>query len=1129
MSKYGFGTYGSMLYGETEAAYVGYTANLYCTQTDYKTTNLFWSNVSVPSGDPALTHWKLIKSAGGAPDHPNDGVYIIGDTYPILQTNYVDIENYYPKGTEVVYSFWVFNGSDWIYCGETTSVVVNDVDDSTLKLMRMLPSTWTTSADRFGSATSEPDTFMSNGTTQTDLYRFLNGFAYYYDYLRQRVSNISNISDYRFYPKELLPATLTNKGFTYEPTLGNNYNRSLYRSSEIINSFKGSRLGLNLYVSALTHIDSFLEQSNNLFLDYNQSSFEEGVSTWKATNATIAAKKFANSVADLGYSLVSPGDSTLTSPSVALADSTYKPRNIGYGLVTASNTSNITLTSYDPAKVTTTAIPIFKGNWYQIFGYAQKISSNTGASTITAAISWFDMSGTLISTTSSGTAVTLSTSWQYFESSNAIAQVKAPDNAIYAGVTLTITNTTASNKYILDFLSFGEYPGRFGDMTFGAAYTVYEDARTVKVRLNGARTNYIVNPSFEDAKGGSTISWESYGSTIIPDTAAYVVGTGSCKLTASPGSDSISALISNWVELEPDQHYTFSAYVKGPNTSAQAYAQVEFCSPQSSLDQEAILTDGSTSEKYFNSTNYCVSSTPVTLTNASFTRISVTFKTPYAIEGGSLPLAKASIVMPSATSSNVYYVDACLLEKGTKLLAFFSGSGGINTSNYLNSPTDTIAAFNPITEYYSSSSDCRWEQRVRANFMVNPSFEMSGSSSTTGWTSSTGTTLTSGTATSFGVSSVPYGTYIGKIVNTGSGTYIRSAFVYPAKLSSTIPYGGEMISASAYVYGPAGTYSISFTCNSDTYTKSFTIPGTTWTRISVSNALPVVSSHPVTISVTVAGPTSTTFYVDAVQAELGDIPTSFVDPADSSTVSLHNPSDTGNNIYATLQPATGSGRSYYWPRLVNKSSRLTTNLVNFLPIGSSYALKFGEPSTTYAEVLGSNLYSSSFATQLYGWTPTTTNTTLKRTLASLSKVSGSNNFYSSVGALNSSWVTLKNTTTGDTSFGIYQDSIRIESSQKYKFYAAAKITDSADVGNITMRVDWYDSTNTIISTNYVTKTSAITTINRWNYFECIDSNGDLPSPTNAYYAKVTLTYTPTSRTSTNSVSFDRIMFTQVTY
>lgn len=1133
MSKYGFGTYGSMLYGQTENSYVGYTANLSCVQTDYKTTDLFWSNVSTPSGDPTLTHWKIIKSAGGSPDTPNDGVYVAGGVYPMLQTNYTDIETYYPQGIEVVYSFWVFNGFDWIYCGETTSVVIaTPKEDPTLKIMRMLPGSWVVSPDRIGSSNSEPDSLMADGSTQTDLYKFLDGFSYYYEYLRQRVSNVSKMSDYRFYPKELLPAVLTNKGFTYEPTLGSNYHRSLYRSADLINSFKGSRIGLNLYVSALTHINSVLEQPNNLFLDYNQSSFEEGISTWKATNATVAAKQFTNSPVDLGYSIVSPGDSTLTSASVALVDSAYKPRNIGYGLVTATSTSNITLTSYDPARVTTTAIPIVSGKWYQIFGYAQKRNSNTGASTITAAIRWFDRYGATISTTNAGSAVTLSSSWQYFESSNDFAQLAAPSNAVYAGVILTITNTTSGNKYVLDFLSFNEYPGKFADITFGAGQSVYEDARTIKVRLNGVRTNYIANPSFEDAKGGSVVGWESYGASIVPDSTTYVVGTKSCKLTASPAADGLSALIFNWIQLDPNRSYTFSAYVKGPNTTAQAYAQVEFCSPQKGLDQSTILIDGSTSERYFNTNNYCVTSTPVTLTNGSFTRISITFTTPDIVEGNTFPLAKVSVVMPAATATNVYYVDACLLEDGTALLPFFSGSGGINTTNYLNSPTNTIAAFDPLTDDYASSSDCRWETRVRANFVPNPSFELAGASSTVNWSASTGTTLTSGTPASFGVSSAPYGTYIGKVVNT-TGTYISSAFLFPIRFSSAtvgLPYGGEEITASAYVYGPAGTYSMYIVNNSSTpYTKSFTIPANTWTRINVVGILDKGPAGANIITTRIIGPTSTTFYVDAVQAEFGNIPTSFVDPADASTTTIPNTSDNSLNIYASLQPATGCGRSYYWPRLVNKASRLGTTLVKFLPTGSSYALKFGELPTPNTELLGSQLISSAFSKTIYGWSPTTSNTTISRAVASLNKVNGSNNFYSSVGASNNSWVTLTNTTTSETSFGMYQDSIFVESGKKYKFYAAAKITNSADVGSVTMKVEWYDASNVLISTGSVTKISPITTTNRWNYFECIDSNGDLPSVVTAYYAKVTLTYTPTTRTASNSISFDRIMFTQVSY
>ena len=1451
MGKYGFGVYGVNRYGEVASNTVSYNSNIYATQIDYKTVTLFWDAIIVPSTDVTPTHWKIVKTPGGSPDHPNDGISVIGGTFPVSTFTVTDVESYYPAGTEMHYSFWVFNGVDWLYCGDTSAIVVTDTEDTTLQIARMLPGVWTNSVGTFGGALSEPDRYKPNSTTQTDLYNFLSAFGYYYDYLRQDVTNVKNLSDHRFYPSAMLVTNLENLGFSYEPTLGDNYHRTLYRASQIINTFKGSRAGVRTYVTALTHFENSITLGTNLLLDYNQASFEETVTGWRvsqsitpeissktitntqvvagvatittsaahgyvagnpvtvnATNSSavyngtwiiasapttttftyavstttvasasnsgtvifnqLSARKFADSAAELGSALSSPKDSSLTIASVALVDTLYPPRNSGYGLIASAGTTDITVTNYvagNPQYV----VPIGETRSYQFFGYARKASTNTSATAnIKAGVMWLDRSGNQIGTTTYGTAVTLSTSWQYFESSNVDTAISAPLGAVFAAVSIVINAPAANDRFFLDFLSFNEYPGQYGDETFGAGQAIYEDARSIKINLSGVRTNYLPNPSFEDSKGGSLGGWSSYAGDISTNTSNYLVGTTSCKYTSTNTiANQFGALCTDWLTLDPDTVYTFSAYVKGPSSSFKAFAGVEFAAPYYVKDQDTksydtvqnavfINQDGATTNtvgtsvtsrisvtssyfysaslniysnltssrsvtlgmRWFNSSGTALSTTTktvavtstsqkittdvvnppsgaatmqviidftnctstdvfyidspiltttvgigsaavstlsslnlkqyvavngdtsgdtysnpysinstdtlgtgetyyniqsstdtgyygvtnsgaftplltdlqelyfltsgtksfkigdrikifdgydtskwaeavvhskngnysvsflcdklsasgitinlpiirlanyqyrtvgsnVTLSSTQFNRVSVTFRTPNTVPAR----VKASIFFPAMTNGNVYYIDGCLLEKGSKLKPFFWGSGGVNTTT-----TNLVPAFDPYNDLFAAAGDCQWEKKLRTNLINNPSFEASGSGSTTGYAASNGT-LTSVTYTSAGIPAM-FGTYVGKIVTSAANSYITTTFKYPSNMTlsgspttAPFPYGGEEVSVSAYVYGPAGTYTI------NTYNgyaiKSFTVPANTWTRLSVTGLADKATTTTPTVGVVITSSIATgTWYVDGVQAELSANPTPFVDPADSATIAITHPRDNAQKIYSTMQSATGSSKSYYWPKLANKLSRLTANLPNYTPLGSSFIVKLGELEYFDLENVDSLLKSASFEKSLYGWSTSSANTTMAR-------VVGKGALYGEVGSNSTSWLKLTNTTTSETSFDVYQNSIFVGGGNRYVCNAAAQITSSADAGTIRITVEWFDSTNTAISGSTVYKDTPITTKNRWNYIEVADATDNLTAPSTASYAKVTLRYTPTTRSSTNSVLFDRVVFKQI--
>lgn len=1157
MARYGLSVYGLKKYGEVDPNTVVYNSNIEVLQPNYTTTKLSWDTVTASISDPAITAWKIIKTIGGAPDHPNDGIFVVGENAPVIASSFTVLNDQsLPTGTEVTYSFWVFNENDWLFCGSSDAITFYDDNESTLKIVQGLPGAWTSKS---GESLGIPD-------DTTDLWRFVSNFGFYYDKLRAYAKNLNSLGDYRYYPHSLLGTAVTSLGFSYEPTLGDNYHRALYRSGNLINSLKGSKLGLRIYVTALTHFDNSIIKGKNLMLDYNDSSFEEAVGSWASvstipvtttvlaseevtittsgnhgliegdvitvsvatdsavyngtytltsvtsntltyqkpdadpitsasntgtvsfTYAAIASKKYSNSILDLDIG------SPLTPPVPTFSGSLYTLREEGYGLLTARGSTDVTtkFNSFGTTKTVTRTIPVIAGQPYNFSGYVKANVNNTGSSaTLSATISWFDHFGNKIGADTDETTVTITTSWQYFKSID-LGQQYAPAGAKYAGVNLLLKNAVDGDLFVIDMLSFYLSEGLVGNINYGIGESIFEDSRTVKVQVNGVRTNYLPNPGFDNGSGG----WVVKDGTLLSvvDSGA-IFGGKSGQFTATAADASVS---SNWISLKPETEYIFSAYVLGPSSGGSHSAKllVEYSSPEDSLDQ-TILNVGGDGVPYYNTTQSITYSDQVLLNGSTYTRLYVVTKSPDSIDESKECLAKVSVIF---TGTGVHNLDGLMLEEGDRLMPFFQGNGSVRPVDVLHEP-------------FAATEECIWESRLRTNFISNPSFE---GPSVTGWTAGGSATLT-GTATYSGISPL-YGTAFAKIVAGAANGYIQTVFNYPewtlsAPTGSRFPHGGENVTASAYIYGPAGDYTISI--NGTQYSQQFSIPADSgWTRIHVTGLADKYSSSYVTPDVTIKIASSIatgTWHVDGVQVEFSDTPSPFVDPTDVYTVTLAHPQNAGEYVYAATGIMTGGGRSYFWPRFGNKVSRLENTIPDFLPIGSSFSLQLGEPTSPINEDLTSLVKSSSFENSLFGWDVLNNNTTMTR-------IVGRGYRYGEIGCLGASWVKVENSTISDTYFGIYQTKIIVDPNKQYSMSTAVKVLNSNDYGNVTILVDWVQSDGVTSAGTSSTITTNIVTENVWKYV------GDtIISPSTAAYAKVTLKITPTTRLSSNSVLFDRVI------
>jgi len=332
MGLYGSGIYGISTYGDSKSINynIGFTAHT----VDYRTVNLSWKTTDVDSTDTVYA-WKIIKTIGGAPDYPNQGQLVaqLVDTTPFAGKSIAflktitDIDAVFPSSSIITYSFWAlisYTGSmiqaTWKLLGAADAVIVdNNSDDTTLRILRLLPGAWTShSAESLG----EPD-------TDTKLYNFVGAFGFYYDKLRAEAGALNDLSDYRKFPKELLPAAVLALGFTYEPKLGDSFHRSLYKNGHLINSLKGTYLGINNYIKSLTHFKSMISVGRNLMLDYLQSSFEGSVGTWTKVGTS-------------GFTAGSRAANALTSPTLGLSGSYLSD---GYGILTKTSITISSLTT----------------------------------------------------------------------------------------------------------------------------------------------------------------------------------------------------------------------------------------------------------------------------------------------------------------------------------------------------------------------------------------------------------------------------------------------------------------------------------------------------------------------------------------------------------------------------------------------------------------------------------------------------------------------------------------------------------------------------------------------------------------------------------------------------------------
>jgi hypothetical protein len=1049
MAKYGTNRYGSgFKYGEVTAISVYYNSGISAFLYDYNTVNISWNRFKEDPSDGTVGsnwYWKLTKSYVGTIDNPEDGTYVTGGVYGGSSSTFslatTDID-YVNVGKEVTYTLWVFTGTVssggtgvWVNCGSSKVVSVSDTG-TLARLTSWLPRVWLNNDGVSGDVVGEPE------STNT-LVQVLEAFALTYDMFKVEGSLLGKVSDSKYIPSPIAAQRVQDFGFNQEVSLGDSYNRSLTGLGYYIAKYRGTSQGINIYTNGLTHWSNNITVGHNVLLDYNDSSFEESVGTWTASSGTWTALKYPTS------------PSTPQPPSNVLYDLTNTPRKVGYGSLTTTSTTAVTIAG-------TVNIPI-KGNTRYIFsGWVEHL--NTSA-TVSTTITWKDKFGNTISTTTAPTATTTTTSWQEFTSiSDSGRNGKlSPVSAYFATVTITVTPSAAtSSQYIFDFFQLAEAYKSFE----------YEDARKVRVNVRGQKTNFIPNPDFE----AGLHSWSGYNGTLSTDTttaAAIVHGTNAGLLTSTVAGT--CAFVSDWIAVDPNVTYTFSAYVMG-SAVLNAVALIEFSSQANTSSQTTTYTD--TNGAYYPTTIYSNSSSATALSTTATKQISVTAITPPYSQDTGYPLAKVSISFASASIGTKFWMDGVLLERSQSASPYFSGSGGIDPVN-------------PVTTTYYNINNCRWETRNMFNYMSNSSLEVD----TSDWAAGTGTTVTR-TNNDNTYTTAFSGTYWGKAAYTTTGSITGTAYLPWAAV------GGEDVAISLYVRGAATTYTIG--------TSSYIVGATAatgWTRISTVQTL---AAGATTVAFTVSVNSGTYFHFDAAQVEYGRRTTPYVAITGTNITTIINPTNTAKTIYAIQGEATNGGKGNYLYNYNLKASRLKATLPLVAPNGSSTAIKTGLADDDYRDLTESLVPSGSFEKDLGSWT--NNNSTMTR-VVSRGSLFGDNVSHGQAYAK----ITTVN---GTAAFGVTTSNIYITPNANF-FASAAIRPETGSAGTYTLTTTFYDANNTQIYTT--TKTATITLLTRWAY---ISNSYPVGSIVGSAYAKITVTCTPTAFSAGQAFDLDRVVFRQ---
>lgn len=605
MSRYGIDYYGVSRYGSSTLVEFN-VQPFYTLPENYGKIDIFWT---APSG----TNWsafRLVRNSYGFPVDADDGDVLVEAT-PLVKPVYYEDDGLI-QGRTYYYSIFVQESTNlvWLRAGNAYGVSVKDFD-SYNKMYRYLPQIHR-AVDIYE---------LTSDKENKDLQDFLKLLAFEYDLEKTYATNIMYSYDTTFVDGRYIPQMMKQFGLKFEPEIGLKQSRILLRNAMKIYKNKGSKDGLTTYLKAYTGYDTTITVGKNLFLDYNCSSFEEGIGFWAGTSATLSRNTVIAAYAEPTAPAAFP--------------------NLQAGILKAVVTTAGTVTlSCGLSAPITRGIPVSPALPYTFSIYGQASST---ARTATLTIKWYDRFGTLISTSSAGTGVSItSTGW-----SRVKVTATSPALAAFAVPVISLASTTLSEIFYFDAGQFEQ----------ASDATAFEEARILKINFLASRINEITNPNFQGTTGWSGLNASLVSSSAVPGAPAKV----GQSLIVRPGSGApVTVKSENIISITGGATHTFSVYADYFNEGAD---------PTVSDAVFAVV-------RWYNSSDVLLQTDTGTLIAHSGTsgwvRPSVTSTAP-----ATATYAVASIGWyPSSTGVSLV-LDEALFEQSAFVNSYFDGNTGV--------------------------------------------------------------------------------------------------------------------------------------------------------------------------------------------------------------------------------------------------------------------------------------------------------------------------------------------------------------------------------------------------------------------------------------------------------------------
>jgi phage tail-like protein len=661
VAKYGNVLYGNNKYGELPA--LDYSVDpMSVVVLSFSSVEVNWQQ---PIGE--FSRIRLIRNQQGFPEHSEDGVIIweeFATEGTVTRGSYVDGEENptqtITNGRPIFYAMYLYTADDtWVLGGTVEDVVPSD-HGVHKTLLNLLPKVYV----------SKEQSPLSVVDEASVLYNFLEGFSFTFEQFLTAIDLIRPDRLVEGTPSTLLEVQERNVGLDPEPTLSVRNQKRLIREAFFLYANKGTKIGLETYVEALTGYAPSVILSSNLLLNVQDSTFYNSIGNWTATNATITA-------------------STAQTPTTS---SPNQMDNLYTCSVVASSSGVMSLGTSLPI---TKKIPVTSGKTYIA---SAGIKRPTGSGTITPTVKYYDRDNTLLYS-KSGTAASAGNAWSVTSVSALVPayQLKSISGAVGAAGNIVYTTTAAHSWVVGSIVSITGFTTTAVNLTdvvitavTGTTFTVanaytgtatgsgqvrtlegcyaaielaystsgtyyidevclqegssvnYEEARAISVQVAPNKINYIKNPSFEV----DSSTWTVTGATFSQDSSVPIVGYPGSYSGKFVAAGAWSIVTNYEIPITAGQYYTASAYIKAL-AATSVDLKIKFYDDADALVTTAIAED-------------------VAITT-SFTRVSVTGLSDSTSE------ATYAIFEVIGTAATVY-VDLVQFEKTSSPTEYLDGS-----------------------------------------------------------------------------------------------------------------------------------------------------------------------------------------------------------------------------------------------------------------------------------------------------------------------------------------------------------------------------------------------------------------------------------------------------------------------